>query len=141
MSAYVNAEYQDNDLMKKFKSILGKQAVSQIEKTIEQQEKTEAKYVDVSKPILDKLKSLDTAVQKSSGPRGDASILGSMTGTGPGYSWSNAPGRIVTAAEQLPVAIATGVAVAGAATPTGMLIALGVGAWRAGGLPTWQQPQ
>ena len=141
MSAYVNAEYQDNDLMKKFKSILGKQAVSQIEKTIEQQEKTEAKYVDVSKPILDKLKSLDTAVQKSSGPRGDASILGSMTGTGPGYSWSNAPGRIVTAAEQLPVAISTGIAVATATSPVGMVTALTVGAWRAAGLPSWQKPE
>ena len=77
-----------------------------------------------------------TGVQVSSG----ATIVGSMTGTGEGYSWTNAPGRIVTAGEQLTIPIATGIAVATAVTPAGMLIALGTGAWRAAELPWWSTP-
>ena len=69
-----------------------------------------------------------------------ATIVGSMTGTGEGYSWTNAPGRIVTAAEQLKIPIATGLAVGSAATPAGVGIAMGVGIWRAAGLPWWSGP-
>lgn len=74
-----------------------------------------------------------TGVYVSSG----ATVVGSMTGTGEGYSWTNAPGRIVTAGDQLKIPIATGIAVASATTPAGMLIALGTGAWRAADLPWW----
>jgi len=127
MSAYVNSDNKDEELKTKFRDAALKMLGKQIQQDIKTQEKSEEKYTAVAKPIIEKLQAMTPVVEKSSEARNDATLIGSMTGTGPGYSWSNAPGRLATAGEQLIIPVGTGISIitGGVAPLGGILVGLG----------------
>jgi len=115
------------------KDVIGKEKKSQesLEKIYQEKvlESPAMEQLQVLEASYDKTADVpSTGVQISEG----ATVIGSMTGTGEGYSWTNAPGRLMTAGEQLRIPAIVGYKVATSTTPAGMLLTLGVGLYRAG---------
>ena len=121
---------------KELKDVIGKEKKSQESLEKIYQENIALANIGISLEQVDVLdasydKTADvpsTGVQISEG----ATVIGSMTGTGEGYSWTNAPGRLMTAGEQLRIPAIVGYKVATSTTPAGLLLTLGVGLYRAG---------
>lgn len=133
--AYVNRQSITEDIKKRFAELIP----SAIKQELREQEKLDEKYTELTKPVLEQLTQITSTTDSSDFATADiptaevepATVLGSMTGTGSGYSWSNAPGRIAMATEQLKIPAVAGYKVATSTTPGGMLFVLGVGAFRA----------
>ncbi len=96
-----------------------------LESPVIQEMKAENKEIKTTRSAPE-IKEIKTGVKIDA----DATIIGSMTGTGPGYSWSNAPERLVTAAEQLTIPLIVGQRILRATTPAGILISLGLGIYK-----------
>jgi len=105
------------------------------------QEKLEQVYEQkiMESPIMEQLEVMATSYDKTADVPSTgvqisegATVIGSMTGTGEGYSWTNAPSRLMTAGEQLRIPAIVGYKVATSTTPAGLLVTLGVGLYRAG---------
>jgi hypothetical protein len=127
--AYIHIQQEDKAIKKKFADLIPKS----IKKEIKSQEKLDKQYVEFTEPIIQALRDVETngaTPERFDATRPDATLIGSMTGTGPGYSWSNAPGRLATATEQLRIPAITGYKIATSTTPAGMTITLGVGIYR-----------
>jgi hypothetical protein len=131
--AFVNTQEITEEIKKKFDLFIP----DSVKKEMKSFDKLEEQYTEYTKPALDELTQITSTVDSSEfasdipTEQQSATVLGSMTGTGPGYSWSNAPGRIATATEQLKTPVVTGYKVATSITPGGMLFTLTLGAYRA----------
>ena len=127
--AYIHIQQEDEAIKKKFAALIP----DSIKKEIKSQEKLDKQYVEFTEPIIEALREVETngaTPETFEAIPADATLIGSMTGTGPGYSWSNAPGRLATATEQLRIPAVVGYKIATATTPAGMTVTLGIGIYR-----------
>ncbi len=128
--AYIHIQQEDEAIKKKFAALVP----DVIKKEIKAQDKLQEQYVQYTEPIVQALREVETNVatpERFEATAGDPTIIGSMTGTGPGYSWSNAPGRLATATEQLQIPAVVGYRIATATTPGGIALTLGIGIYKA----------
>ena len=127
--AYIHIQEEDPAIKKKFADLIPKSLKAEIKA----QEKLDKQYVQFTDPIVKALREIENNVatpETPAAPREEATVIGSMTGTGPGYSWSNAPGRLATATEQLRIPAITGYKIATSTTPAGVSITLAIGIYR-----------